>query len=259
MGGQLRESVGGVTHEDLWDAAMSPYLAKRHYRGEEAHRYEALRTNDAAARRKWGREFAAIETIAASLPPASRVLDMPCGTGRFLPLLAARSAQLVGGDISLDMMRHAPLHSTPRSCRPGLVSCEAEQLPFRDGAFDYVLCMRFFNLVPPDVAAAVLKELGRVSRKGVFIQVRFLGRTRLLRIVPRAKVLVRRVMTGTVARSMPLTRGAPSQTGPKRFPLQSFERFVEMVRATGLAVARVSRIGPLFEPDPLTLCFLERR
>jgi ubiquinone/menaquinone biosynthesis C-methylase UbiE len=62
---------------------MSPYLAKGLYKGKAAVQYEAIRTTSSAARRKF-----VVEAIVRSLPAHSRVLDVPCGTGRFHPLLA---------------------------------------------------------------------------------------------------------------------------------------------------------------------------
>ena len=62
-----------------------------------------------------------------------RTLDLGCGTGRNLPLLAG--ARAVGLDPSLDALRRA----RRRAAGAPLVQASAEALPFRDGAFDTVV------------------------------------------------------------------------------------------------------------------------
>ncbi len=236
---------------------MTPYAARDLYRGETATSYDAIRTTG-AARRRWDRELLLVETIVQSFPTGSRVLDLPCGTGRFHPLLAKYGCNLVGGDISLDMMRQARRASSRAGRIAALVSCDAEQLPFLDRSFDYVLCMRFFNLIPPGTAAAVLKEAGRISRHGVIVQVRFQGQNPLLRITAdlrkSAGRMIRRQAEGA---SVEVQQSSPGAS--KRFPLPEFESFVDMARLAGLAVTSVHHAGPLLEPDPLRICRLEHR
>ncbi|MBL8862490.1 MAG: methyltransferase domain-containing protein [Planctomycetes bacterium] len=70
-------------------------------------------------------------------PPGSRaVLDIGCGTGFFLAELCQRLPGAVGLDISHDMLLVSEQYV------PGarLVTGDAEQLPFQDGAFDVVFC-----------------------------------------------------------------------------------------------------------------------
>jgi ubiquinone/menaquinone biosynthesis C-methylase UbiE len=62
-----------------------------------------------------------------------RILDLGCGTGRNLPLLAAGRA--VGVDCSLDALRRA----RRRAAGAPLVQASAEALPFRAGCFDTVV------------------------------------------------------------------------------------------------------------------------
>jgi ubiquinone/menaquinone biosynthesis C-methylase UbiE len=67
-------------------------------------------------------------------PPAMRVLDIGCGTGRLLGLVHDRSSVAVGVDASARMLAAA------KRLRDGpLFACGlAEQLPFASGAFDVV-------------------------------------------------------------------------------------------------------------------------
>ena len=236
---------------------MTPYTARELYKGDAAASYDAIRTSGAAARRRWNRELSLVETIVRSLPAGAQVLDLPCGTGRFHPLFAKYGLELVGGDISLDMMRQARAVSSRAGIESMLVSCDAEQLPFRDRSFDYVLCMRFFNLIPPATAAAVLKEIGRISRRGAIVQIRFQGQNPLLRITADLRKSAGRMIRGQAdGRTVPGRETAPA---PKRFPLPDFESFARMAQSAGLGVADLYNAGPLFEPDPLRICRLEHR
>mgnify|MGYP003591782057 FL=1 len=88
-----------------------------------------------------------------------RVLDLGCGTGRNLPLLAG-GTRPVGLDPCLETLRAARRRS------PGtpLVLGAAERLPFRSGAFDTVVSGLVFCSVAEPVRA--LGEVRRVLAPG---------------------------------------------------------------------------------------------
>src|SRR3954464_2698025 len=72
-----------------------------------------------------------VEPIIRSVLP-KRALDVGTGTGRYLTLLQAAGASLVGGvDMSLPMLQH-------RQCQTPRVCGDACRLPFADGSFDLV-------------------------------------------------------------------------------------------------------------------------
>jgi ubiquinone/menaquinone biosynthesis C-methylase UbiE len=78
--------------------------------------------------------------------PAARVLDVGCGTGVLLPHLCASAAppsQIVELDLAEDMLREN--RGKPAAQGAAHVCAEAQRPPFRDGAFDRVLC---FNVLP---------------------------------------------------------------------------------------------------------------
>jgi ubiquinone/menaquinone biosynthesis C-methylase UbiE len=79
---------------------------------------------------------AALLALAAEVG-AKQVLEVGCGTGRWLAELRSVSSQLYGVDLSVGMLagargRHARLH---------LVRGRASQLPFRIDSFDLVYCV----------------------------------------------------------------------------------------------------------------------
>lgn len=88
-----------------------------------------------------------------------RVLDVGCGTGRNFPLLAKSGvSRLSGCDISA--------RSLAKAARRGasVAQADAARLPYRDGAFDRVLCT--YVLTSVDGWRGALDELVRVLRPG---------------------------------------------------------------------------------------------
>ncbi len=98
------------------------------------------------------------------IPPASRMLDVACGTGH-VAIPAARSGiKVVGIDLATNLIEQA----RARAAKEGLVvqfdEGDAEQLPYPDASFDNVVSMLGAMYAPrPDRAAA---ELIRVCRPG---------------------------------------------------------------------------------------------
>jgi ubiquinone/menaquinone biosynthesis C-methylase UbiE len=102
-----------------------------------------------------------------ALEPGAAVLEVGCGTGVFLPLLA-RAVGPAGRVVGLD---HAPtfvVEARARVAAAGLAVAveegDAYHLPFPDASFDAAHCERvLMHLDDPDAA---LRELRRVVRPG---------------------------------------------------------------------------------------------
>jgi len=89
-----------------------------------------------------------------------RVLDLPCGYGRFTAFLTGFGRNVVNSDLSLEMVRRAG----EASGAPGAVANAMAGLPFKDGSFETVFSIRFFHhLHDPASRAAVLSEFSRVA------------------------------------------------------------------------------------------------
>lgn len=107
-----------------------------------------------------GEEFITRRNIA----PATRVLDVACGTGN-LAIPAAKAAAIVTGvDIAPNLLEQGRERARRVGVEVTFDEGDAEALPYRDGAFDLVVSMfgAMFAL-NPDRAAA---ELIRVCRSG---------------------------------------------------------------------------------------------
>jgi ubiquinone/menaquinone biosynthesis C-methylase UbiE len=89
-----------------------------------------------------------------------RVLDLACGTGRWLARLLARGASAgVGVDVSASMLRVA---ATKSAITGRLVLADCLQLPLRPNVFDFVLCSFALNHIPK--LGVMARELARVMR-----------------------------------------------------------------------------------------------
>lgn len=114
------------------------------------------------------REKEAVLSAIGPIEDGHRILEVACGTGRFTTMLADQGAEIIGLDISREMLEQgrekaatAGLSDTVEFMRG-----DASRLPFPDDHFDSVVAMRFFHLM--DEPIPFMKELRRVSTDQVF-------------------------------------------------------------------------------------------
>lgn len=94
-----------------------------------------------------------------------KVLDVAAGTGLLASLLARDAAEVVGTDVTPEMLSRARerIGATGQD-NVSFVEAEAADLPFGSGIFDLVTCRTAFHHFPePDAALA---EMHRVLRDG---------------------------------------------------------------------------------------------
>lgn len=94
-----------------------------------------------------------------------RILDVGCGTGRGALHFAESASLAVGVDASLDMLATAKRKVTNGPACP-LAAAYAQQLPFRDAAFDVVTCLNFLHLFSLATQRMIIAEMKRVVRPG---------------------------------------------------------------------------------------------
>jgi len=99
--------------------------------------------------------------LLARLPPNSIVLDAPCGTGKYFPIVAAAGHHLAGVDQSSGMLEQA----RARGLAVSLERLALQDLPYRHG-FDAVLTIDALENVPPEEWPLVLSNLHRAVRPG---------------------------------------------------------------------------------------------
>jgi len=150
------------------------YLQKFHFQsdgylsGASAKRYdhqvEVLFGGAAAAMRRQ-----ALVPLKAALErrSAARLLDVGCGTGRFLREVKANYPRLdvTGLDLSAHYLAVARRELRPWS-RARLVVGAAESMPFADGQFDAITCIYLFHELPRGVRRFVVGEIRRMLKPG---------------------------------------------------------------------------------------------
>ena len=93
--------------------------------------------------------------------PGGKVLDAPCGTGKYFPLVAAAGHQLVGADQSAGMLAQARARGTASR----LEHVALQDLPYV-AEFDAVLTIDAMENIPPEDWPLVLANLHRAVRPG---------------------------------------------------------------------------------------------
>lgn len=118
-----------------------------------------------------------IETLMKSLGSLGRVpgnraaLDFGCGVGRLTQPLTAYFDEVVGVDLSHEMVRVAQLHNrVPDRCR-FVVNAAPDLAVFPTGSFDLVLSYLTLQHMPPRYSTIYLREFVRLARTGGVIVV----------------------------------------------------------------------------------------
>ena len=102
-----------------------------------------------------------VEALIESSPPAGRILDVPCGTGRYFPIVLGAGRSVVGVDQSAGMLEQA------REKHPDVVLEKGglQELAF-DAEFDAAMCVDAMEYVFPEDWPLVLANLRRAVRPG---------------------------------------------------------------------------------------------
>ena len=116
------------------------------------------------------REMDCIERSLQGMPAGSRVLDLPCGTGRLETMLLGRGFEVVAADYAVNMLKEAEKYLSAKlegnSDALGRLSFEQQDVmntTFEDDAFDIVICNRLFHHYPESATRIqVLRELKRI-------------------------------------------------------------------------------------------------
>jgi SAM-dependent methyltransferase len=102
-----------------------------------------------------------VQRLLSMLPPAGRVLDAACGTGKYFPMVLASGRRLLGVD-------HAGAYLANAAAKFPQVPTDKhdlQDLPYR-GEFDGVLCVDAMEFVPPEDWPVVLERFRRALRPG---------------------------------------------------------------------------------------------
>jgi SAM-dependent methyltransferase len=92
----------------------------------------------------------------------SLVLDVGCGTGRWLARYEKRQFRPVGLDATSSMLKRA----ATRNLSGPLVAADAQHIPFRDETFSLVSALTVIQHLPWDGQRESLQEMARVLKPG---------------------------------------------------------------------------------------------
>lgn len=144
----------------------------RKYDRDHAQQYLQKHQDNSARRLShWRDEQLARKALHMAGDPGL-VLDLPCGAGRFWPLLGEKPNRvIIGADNSADMLKTAcaaqPAEIVKR-VRPLQTSAFDIDLP--DNAVDSIFCMRLMHHVgQAEHRLALLREFQRVTRDSVIV------------------------------------------------------------------------------------------
>jgi ubiquinone/menaquinone biosynthesis C-methylase UbiE len=142
-------------------------MTARRYQGGYAQEYEAKRVGQ----ERWAVEDQTVRDMLGALPPGTRVLDVPFGTGRFIPFYREKRFSVLGLDINPDMLREAALKAIdPRLVEFRVGDILAIDAP--DKSFDVALAVRILNLIDRAPMQTAVRELQRVARSTVVFTLR---------------------------------------------------------------------------------------
>lgn len=161
------------------------------------------------------------------------VLDLPCGAGRFWPLLAEKpDRRILAADSSEEMLRVAA-ERQPRELveRVERFQCSAFEIGLADGSVDNIFCMRLLHhMAESSHRVALLKEFHRVTRDSVCISLWVDGNYKAFR---RTKVVARRPQGDHHSRYVVERRTVESEFEQAGFQIKGhvdFLRFYSMWR-----------------------------
>ena len=131
----------------------------------------------------WREQRMAAWSLALAGDPAT-VLDLPCGTGRFWPLLACKEDRtILAADNSEAMLSVAREVNPPALlARVKTFPCSAFDIKMEDASVDHIFCMRLLHhITRPEDRVAMLKEFHRVTRDTVAVSLWVDGNYKALR------------------------------------------------------------------------------
>ena len=149
-------------------AATDAYIARKAYLDADVVAdYERDQFSGRMGHYWYRREQSGVASVAEMLPPAVTVLDCPCGTGRWWPVLSRRATSIHGVDISPAMLAAARGRADGLALPVTLAEGDAEHLGFDDGSFDVVFSHALTKHLPIPVQYRVLNEFARVATSWV--------------------------------------------------------------------------------------------
>ena len=170
----IKNGIVDFVTEDL-TKSTSPFLKSIDKIGNVANIYEGPSWYGALNKIHAELGLPTIEEMAPMLTEMADVkdglgLDVACGTGFFTRPFAQKMRLVYGIDVSIDMLEKATEYARQKRIENVCFArSRAERLPFRDTAFDGVICSGALHLFPD--AEEALGEIARVMKRGARLAV----------------------------------------------------------------------------------------
>lgn len=100
----------------------------------------------------------------SEIKTSDRVLDVGCGDGKIISVIAPRAGEVCGVDVQAKPIRMAEL-LLEGAANVRLMVYDGKKLPFPDAAFDWVTCFDVVEHLPAVEVDGFLLELRRVLKK----------------------------------------------------------------------------------------------
>ena len=137
------------------------------YYGKVAVNYEKRRSKQGW----WQVEQNEMKSLLESLPTGLSVLDVPFGTGRFVPYYIERNFTVHGLDISTEMLSAAETSLGDAFNKCKTFTGSAMEMGFDDNQFDLLISTRFLrDIIVAQDAKKALSEFARVTKQYAIIQ-----------------------------------------------------------------------------------------
>ncbi len=174
---------------------QDPGIARRYLRGYAGRLKLSSLASYIIARREQRCIAKALERCS---PAPSRLLDVPCGTGKLAEVLSRHGREVLAADISMEMMILAKAAYEGQPGFRGFIRCDVTQLPFADESFDTVVCLRLIHLIPPSLRRDIINELARIASCRLIVSYGLTTRFQRIRLK------LRKMITGGISAPHPV-------------------------------------------------------
>jgi len=138
------------------------------YKGAEAENYVEVRKG----KKTWVTEQKIVEKYLDKFSDVKSVLDVPFGTGRYVPLYIKKNLEINGVEISPAMVTEAKRILGNDFSKCNIIIGNSINIPFEDGRFDLLVCAGFLAaIIAFDEVIQSLREFARVTKKYFMLEI----------------------------------------------------------------------------------------
>ena len=153
--------------------------ARTAYTKEQADIYDIKRFSTAGGIRIHETELEILRSALNYIPINSNILEVGCGTGRFIIETSSMGYQVNGLDASPSMLEKLKEKTEGLGKVINLRVGDADNLPYDDQSYDFVYSIRVLNQTESShYALKVISEMLRVTKPGGFVLVEFVNARR---------------------------------------------------------------------------------